>query len=62
MKKTRGMKLTSEQRQELLEALKTTHRTFKEICDFLSSDEVEDEMGDELEESESELSDDENEF
>ena len=56
------MKMTSEQQKEFLEALKTTTRTFQEICDFLSSDEVEDEMGDEPEESESELSDDENEF
>ena len=35
------MKMTNEQQKEFLEALKTTTRTFQEICDFLSSDEVE---------------------
>ena len=56
------MKLTSEQQKKLLEALKTTPRSNEEILAFLRGDEVEDEMGDEPEESESELSDDENEF
>ena len=51
-------KLTSEQQQVILELLKTTPRSNKEILAFLRGDDV----SDTVEESESEFSDEENDF